>query len=137
MLAAGASRCRRMLKLPNAAPRIRLQASSRDAGYEICVRYPCSLGFKLQKYSMPSHKDHGPQIKDDARYEALREQGASKEKAARIANTDPSEAGRRGGKSPPYEQWTKRDLYRKAQEIGISGRSGLSKAALIEALRRH
>lgn len=31
-------------------------------------------------------KDHGPQIKDDATYEALRDKGMSKEKAARIAN---------------------------------------------------
>ena len=45
-------------------------------------------------------KDHGPQIKDDERYEALRKQGASKEKAAWIANTPRSQAGRRGGKSP-------------------------------------
>jgi hypothetical protein len=37
-------------------------------------------------------KDHGPQIKDDERYEALRRQGASKEKAAWIANTRRSEA---------------------------------------------
>ncbi len=86
---------------------------------------------------MPKHKNHGPQIKDDARYEALREQGASKEKAARIANTDASEAGRRGGKSPPYKEWNKNDLYQKAQSIGISGRSTMSKAELIEALRHH
>jgi hypothetical protein len=32
-------------------------------------------------------KDHGPQIKDDERYEKLREKGMSKEKSARIANT--------------------------------------------------
>ena len=32
-------------------------------------------------------KDHGPSIKDDERYEALRQEGMSKEKAARIANT--------------------------------------------------
>jgi hypothetical protein len=31
-------------------------------------------------------KDHGSQIKDDEQYEALRREGASKEKAARIAN---------------------------------------------------
>ena len=30
-------------------------------------------------------KDHGPSVKDDERYEALRRDGASKEKAARIA----------------------------------------------------
>ena len=52
-------------------------------------------------------KDHGPQIKDDERYEALRRQGASKEKAARIANTSRSQAARRGGSSPRYEDWTK------------------------------
>ena len=31
-------------------------------------------------------RDHGAQIKDDGLYEELREQGQSKEKAARIAN---------------------------------------------------
>ena len=46
-------------------------------------------------------RNHGPQIKDDERYEALRRRGASKEKAARIAHTDPKTAARRGGKSPP------------------------------------
>ena len=39
-------------------------------------------------------EDHGPQIKNDERYEALRRQGASKEKAARIANTSGTEAAR-------------------------------------------
>ncbi|MGP4845022.1 DUF7218 family protein [Marinobacter sp. 1Y8] len=31
----------------------------------------------------------GPSVKDDKRYEALRDQGMSKEKAARIANSPP------------------------------------------------
>ena len=82
-------------------------------------------------------KDHGAQIKDDAQYEALRRQGASKEKAARIANTGRSKAGRRGGKSPPYEDWSKDDLYQRAKEIGIEGRSGMKKGELIDALRNH
>jgi hypothetical protein len=82
-------------------------------------------------------KNHGSQIKDDERYEALRKQGASKEKAARIANTPRSQAGERGGKSPAYEDWTKDDLYRRAREIGIEGRSGMSKGELIDALRHH
>jgi hypothetical protein len=82
-------------------------------------------------------KDHGPQIKDDERYEALRRQGASKEKAARIANTSRSQAARRGGSSPRYEDWTKGDLYQRAKEIGIEGRSGMSKGELIHALRTH
>jgi hypothetical protein len=47
-------------------------------------------------------KDHGPQVKDDEQYEALRERGESKEKAARIANTDRHKAGQRGGKSAAY-----------------------------------
>lgn len=34
---------------------------------------------------MPGH-DHGPSIKDSEQYEALREKGMSKEKAARISN---------------------------------------------------
>lgn len=81
--------------------------------------------------------DHGPQIKDDEQYEALREQGMSKEKAARIANTDRSEAGKRGGTSPEYEEWTKDELYEKAQEVGIEGRSDMDKDELIDALRHH
>ena len=82
-------------------------------------------------------KDPGPSVKDDERYEALRREGASKEKAARIANTDPHEAGVRGGQSPPYEEWTKDDLYERAKELGIEGRSDLDKSQLIDALRNH
>jgi hypothetical protein len=81
--------------------------------------------------------DPGPSVKDDEQYEALRREGASKEKAARIANTDRSSAGKRGGSSPPYEEWTKDDLYERAQEIGIEGRSSMSKSELIDAIRNH
>ncbi len=80
-------------------------------------------------------KDHGNQIKDDEQYEALREKGMSKEKAARIANTDRSEAGKRGGTSPSYEEWTKDDLQQRAREIGVEGRSSMNKDELIDALR--
>ena len=85
-------------------------------------------------------KDHGPSIKDDETYEALREDGASKEKAARIANaqaSDDQSPGKKGGEAAPYEDWTKDELYERAQEIGIDGRSDMTKAELIEALRDH
>tara|TARA_R110000787_G_scaffold31769_3_gene84114 strand:+ start:474 stop:722 length:249 start_codon:yes stop_codon:yes gene_type:complete len=77
----------------------------------------------------------GPSVKDDEKYEALRREGASKEKAARIANAD--NPGKKGGKAPPYEEWTKDDLYYRAKEIGIEGRSKMSKKELIDALRNH
>jgi hypothetical protein len=82
-------------------------------------------------------KDHGPTIKDDEQYETLREQGMSKQKAARIANTPRKQAARKGGKSPRFEDWNKDDLYQRAQEIGIERRSKMSKQELIEALREH
>lgn len=80
-------------------------------------------------------KDHGPQIKDDELYERLRAEGASKGKAARIANTGRHEAARRGGGAPAYEDWRKADLYERARGLGIEGRSSMSKAELIKALR--
>ena len=82
-------------------------------------------------------KDHGNSVKDDEQYEALREQGASKEKAARIANTPRSTAGERGGTSDQYEDWTKDELEDRAREIGIEGRSDMNKDELIRALRSH
>ena len=78
-------------------------------------------------------KDHGPSIKNDEQYEALRDDGMSKEKAARIANSPG--ASERGGESPPYEEWTKDELYERAQELDIDGRSSMDKSELIDALR--
>ena len=82
-------------------------------------------------------KDHGPSVKDDEQYEKLREKGESKQKAARIANTPRSTAGKRGGKAPSYENWSKKDLQERAKEIGIEGRSKMDKGELIGALRDH
>lgn len=82
-------------------------------------------------------KDHGSQIKDDKQYEALRDQGYSKEKSARIANSNSHEAGKKGGKGAKYEERTKGELYQKAKEVGIDGRSKMSKEELIDALRNH
>jgi hypothetical protein len=82
-------------------------------------------------------KDHGPSVKDDEQYEKLRKKGESKEKAARIANTGRSRAGRRGGRSGSYEDWSKQDLQKRAREVGIEGRSRMNKGELINALRNH
>lgn len=82
---------------------------------------------------MPKGKNHGPTIKDDERYEALRDEGYSKQKAARIANTP--NAGKKGGKAEKYEDRTKRELYEQAKKIGIEGRSKMNKKELITALR--
>jgi hypothetical protein len=80
-------------------------------------------------------------VKDEKQYDALRRQGASKEKAARIANASAgssrSSTGRKGGKSPTYEEWSKKDLYDKAKQVGIEGRSSMSKSQLVDALRNH
>lgn len=77
--------------------------------------------------------DKRPSIKNEDQYEALRDQGYSKEKAARIANTE--NAGEKGGKAEPYEERTKEELYEQAQKVGIDGRSTMNKEELIEALR--
>ena len=80
-------------------------------------------------------------VKDEEQYDALRRDGASKEKAARIsnssANSSRSSTGRKGGKSSSYEDWTKSDLLDKARQIGIDGRSKMSKGQLVDALRNH
>ena len=84
--------------------------------------------------------DNGNSIKDAETYESLRGEGASKEKAARIANAkanDSMNPSKKGGKSSPYEDWSKDELYERAQEIGIEGRSDMDKDELIKALRSH
>lgn len=78
-------------------------------------------------------------MKDDKTYEALRDEGASKEKAARIANAKAggTDVSKKGGQSGSYEDWTVDDLQDRAREIGIDGRSDMSKDELIDALRHH
>ncbi len=75
-----------------------------------------------------------PQIKNEDQYEALRDKGMSKEKAARIANSDNED---KGGRADKYENRSKEELYQKAQEVGIEGRSDMTKEELIKALRNH
>jgi len=84
-------------------------------------------------------KNHGSSVKDDKTYEALRDKGESKEKAARIANAkagggNPSQ---KGGNAAKYEDQTKDQLQKKAADVGIEGRSKMSKDELVKALRDH
>lgn len=83
----------------------------------------------------------GPSVKDDELYEELRDEGDSKEKAARIANaaaaSSRSTVGRRGGESGSYDDWTVDDLTERARELDIEGRSTMTKDELIAALRDH
>ena len=89
---------------------------------------------------MPA-RNPGPSVKDPELYERLRDEGNSKEKAARIANAaardSRSEVGERGGSSQAYEDWTVEDLRHRAAELEIPGRSSMTKAELVEALRDH
>jgi hypothetical protein len=81
------------------------------------------------------------QIKDEKTYQKLRDRGESKEKAARIANaaagSSRKKVGRKGGKSGSYDDWSKEDLVKRAREIGIKGRSTMTKSELVKALRDH
>lgn len=83
----------------------------------------------------------GPSVKDPGLYESLRDDGASKEKAARIANaasnSSRSKVGRKGANAKDYDERTKEELMKRAKELGIKGRSSMSKAELIDALRNH
>lgn len=88
---------------------------------------------------MPGRRNNS--LKDPELYEELREDGASKEKAARISNAAArdgrSNVGRRGGKRGDYEDWTVPELRKRAKELGLTGYSGKRKAELISDLRNH
>jgi hypothetical protein len=82
-----------------------------------------------------------PSIKDEGMYEEVREQGDSKEKAARISNAAAargrSAVGRAGGRSGSYDSWTVLELRARARELGVTGYSALNKSDLISELRNH
>ena len=66
-----------------------------------------------------------PSIKDEELYEKLRDEGNSKEKAARIANAAArdgrDDVGSRGGSAEDYEDRTVDELRDRAKELGIEG----------------
>ena len=88
---------------------------------------------------MPGRRNNS--LKDPELYEELRDDGASKEKAARISNAAARDGrkavGRRGGESGDYDGWTVPELKKRAKELGLTGYSSKRKSELISALRNH
>jgi hypothetical protein len=78
-------------------------------------------------------------LKDPELYEELREDGNSKQKAARISNAAAkkgrSSIGRKGGRSGDYDDLTVPELRQRAKEIGLTGYSTKRKSELVSALR--
>ena len=88
---------------------------------------------------MPGSRNNS--LKDPKLYEELRDEGNSKEKAARISNAvaarGATSVGRKGGQSGSSDDWTVPELRARAKELGMSGYSGKKKAELIDLLRNH
>jgi hypothetical protein len=86
-------------------------------------------------------KGRGSNLKDREMYEELREEGASKEKAARISNAAASQGrktvGRRGANAKDYDDRTVPELRKRAKELGLKGYSGKKKSELISMIRNH
>jgi hypothetical protein len=83
----------------------------------------------------------GSNLKDRDLYEELRDEGASKEKAARISNAAASQGrktvGRRGANAKDYDDRTVPELRKRAKELGLKGYSGKKKSELISMIRNH
>jgi hypothetical protein len=62
---------------------------------------------------------------------------AAARKVVKAADAGVAETGRAGANRPagPYENWTKQELYERAQELDVDGRSNMSKNQLVKALR--
>jgi len=88
---------------------------------------------------MPGRRNSS--LKDPKLYEKLRDEGDSKEKAARISNAAAargrSAVGRKGGKAGDYDEMSVPELRKRAKELGLHGYSGKRKGELISALRNH
>jgi hypothetical protein len=81
---------------------------------------------------------HGSKYKNKGLDEQLRGTGLSKKKSTRVANSATKTSGKarqRGGKAGSYDNWTVPDLQRRAKQVGIRGRSAMTKKQLVKALR--
>jgi hypothetical protein len=59
------------------------------------------------------------------------------EQVRRREEARPREAEQAGAREEPrYEEWSKTDLYERAQELDVEGRSEMSKEELVDAVRR-
>lgn len=90
--------------------------------------------------------DPGTKVKDKGLYEQLRGAGLSKKKSTRVANSSTrvansaaknsrKKAAKKGGQAGSYDDWTVPDLQRRAKQVGIRGRSAMTKKQLVKALR--
>ena len=67
-------------------------------------------------------------------YEAVQRRGAGPITAARIALAQ-GNGPEDGTPRSPYDRRTRKELYERARELGIAGRSRMTRSELIEALR--
>lgn len=74
-------------------------------------------------------------IKNKEHYETLIHKVLSNEKYTQNVNS--SSAGEKGGRTKPYEEWTKEELYQQARKVGVEGRSYMNKRNLIKSLRNN
>lgn len=90
--------------------------------------------------------------KDERQYEAVKEterrRGRSRERAEEIAARTVNKRRQREGRTRratpggvgnprvPLEERTKQELYNRAKELDVSGRSRMDKGELVEAIRR-
>lgn len=89
--------------------------------------------------------------KDERQYEAVRrselEQGRSEDRASEIAARTVNKQRRKEGRTPSsrtagtgnpnsrLESRTRDELYNRARELDIAGRSGMTKSELVSAIR--
>ena len=88
---------------------------------------------------MPGNRNN--RLKDPELYEKLRDEGDSKQKAARISNAAAargrSSVSRKGGEAGDYDHMSVAELRKRAKELGLHGYSGKRKDELITQLRNH